>query len=107
MTVKFTKKKVVRRKVEIMVPDDDDRVVKGTIWVTFEIQPRSETNRLYDAPHFLQCVKNVEGMVTDEEKPQPIEFSKERLAEWLDEDYILAGFQRAYIDITVNVGRGN
>lgn len=102
----FVKEKVVRRKVTIQVPDDDDRFVSATCYVTWKIVANdSRDAKNFDAEFFKKVISKIEDLV-DEQK-QPITFTPEFLASFVEVSYVLSGLQREYMNCTILAGRGN
>lgn len=102
----FTKKKVVRRKVTIQVPNDGEGFTPCVIFVTWEILPNDDKRSTsYDGDFFKSIISNLEDLVDEEKKP--ITFTKEFLADFVTVSYVLAGLQREYLNCTVAAGRGN
>ncbi len=104
--LKRVKERVVTRTVKVNVPKDGDGFDTATLQVTWVIVPNSRAQKhAWDAEFFLECTRNVEGYV--DEGDAPIAFSKEMLAQLLDEPYVLSAFQREYITCTAGASRGN
>lgn len=119
----FIKEKVVRRKVTIQVPDDDDRSIAATCYVTWKIvaTDNEQSKTTYDKEFFAKIISNIEeiflAVLGPDNKPvldehgQPklvqVTFTPQFLADFLSVSYVITALTREYLNCTIAAGRGN